>query len=197
MLLRNRFLVVVLFGFVCPFICGQESPQASGTLEVPLVLNSDVPLRVYITQRLHMRLDEPVRAKLIEPLYAFDRIVVPSGVELEGHVTRLDPALKWARFQAILQGDFTPLHWVSRGVYEHCNAWRAHDSDINSGLPRPGYDLRAAAPFQKGPKKPAEQWRDFRYGAAAGPTTNQRKDSGCYRSDPRSQQEGMARRFPD
>ena len=45
------------------------------------------PLRVYITKRLRMRIDEPVQARLIEPVYAFDRMVIPAGSELEGHDT--------------------------------------------------------------------------------------------------------------
>ena len=73
------------------------------TIQVPLVVPADAPLRVYIPKRLRMRSGEPVLAKLIEPIYAFDRIVVPSGVELQGHVTKLDPASKMRRAQSILQ----------------------------------------------------------------------------------------------
>lgn len=57
-----------------------------------------------------MRMGAPVRAKLIEPLYAFDREVVPAGADLQGRVTKLDPAPKMVRARAILGGDFTPLH---------------------------------------------------------------------------------------
>jgi hypothetical protein len=59
-----------------------------------------------------MRLNEPVHAKLIDSVYAFDRIVVPGGAELQGHVTRLDAVSKWKRAQALLNGDFTPLHFA-------------------------------------------------------------------------------------
>lgn len=37
------------------------------------------PLRVYLTKRLSKRLDQPVEAKLIDPLFAFDRQVAPAG----------------------------------------------------------------------------------------------------------------------
>lgn len=89
-----------------------QAPAIPGKIEVPLIVNSGAPLRVYITRRLHMRDGEEVRAKLIEPIYAFDRIVIPAGVELQGHVTKLDPVSKFVRYQSIVQGDLTPLHWA-------------------------------------------------------------------------------------
>ena len=105
-------LPLASFLIACSFISAQEPTAPPVAIQVPLVVNPDVPLRVYITQRLSMRVDEPVRAKLIEPVYAFDRIIIPSGVELAGQVSSLKPVSKMARFQAILQGDFTPLHWA-------------------------------------------------------------------------------------
>jgi hypothetical protein len=109
--IAKTFLAVVLLFTLC-LANADEVPPPSGTVQVPLVVSSEVPLRVYITQRLRMRDGEPVHAKLIEPIYAFDRIVLPSGVELQGHVTKLVPVTKLTRAQAILQGDFTPLHWA-------------------------------------------------------------------------------------
>ncbi len=102
-----KLILPILLVVAC-VASGENAP----VVQVPLVVNSGAPLRVYITRRLHMRDGEPVRAKLIEPIYAFDRIVVPAGVELQGHVTKLDPASKMVRYQAIVQGDFTPLHWA-------------------------------------------------------------------------------------
>src|SRR5205807_4718905 len=53
---------------------------------------------------------EPVHAKLIEPVFAFDRVVLPAGSEVSGNVVRLDPVGKMQRTKAVLGGDFTPLH---------------------------------------------------------------------------------------
>lgn len=86
--------------------------SAAESVHVPLTVSRGVPLRVYVTKRLPMRRQEPVQAKLIDPIYAFDRIVVPAGTALQGHVTKLDPVSKMTRIQAILNGDFTPLHFA-------------------------------------------------------------------------------------
>ncbi len=85
-------------------------PTPSPTVSVSLTVSSGVPLRLYITQRLRMRLGELVHAKLIEPIYAFDRVVVPEGADVLGHVMSFEPAPKMVRAKAILGGDFTPLH---------------------------------------------------------------------------------------
>jgi hypothetical protein len=92
-------------------VTAQDAIPASN-IQVPLVVNAGVPFRVYITKRLHMRAGEPVTARSIEPIYAFDRVVVPAGVELVGHVTGFNSVPKMARAQAILGGDFTPLHFA-------------------------------------------------------------------------------------
>lgn len=51
----------------------------------------------------------PVEARVLEPVYAFDRVVVPAGSEVTGKVIRIAPVSKLARTEAILNGNFTPL----------------------------------------------------------------------------------------
>jgi hypothetical protein len=51
-----------------------------------------------------------VEARLIDPLFAFDREVAPAGAKVFGTVVRLDPVSKMQRASAIMAGDFTPLH---------------------------------------------------------------------------------------
>src|SRR6478672_7180798 len=86
------------------------SQPAAHLQTVPLIVQPGVPLRIYLTRRLPKRLDEPVQAKLLEPLYAFDRQVAPAGCDVIGRVSRLKSVSRMKRTQAILDGDFTPLH---------------------------------------------------------------------------------------
>ncbi len=78
--------------------------------DFPLTVATGVPLRLYLTKRLTKRRGEMVHAKLLEPLYALDREVVPAGAEVIGRVATLNPVPKMNRAAAILNGDFTPLH---------------------------------------------------------------------------------------
>jgi len=87
------------------------SPQsAEDNQTVPLVVAAGTPLRVYLTKRLSKRMNEPVESKLLDPLFAFDREVVPAGSRVLGTVVRLKAISKMQRAAAILGGDFTPLH---------------------------------------------------------------------------------------
>jgi hypothetical protein len=82
---------------------GIETPTVS--LNVP----SGAPLRVYLTKRISKRMGAPVEAKLMEPVFAFDREVIPAGTVAQGQVSRVQPVNKWQRVRAIVGGDFTPL----------------------------------------------------------------------------------------
>src|SRR5258708_4792524 len=93
-----------------PLLLFLPNPLPGQNLSVPLTIDPGVPLRLYLTQRLPMRVGDTATAKLIQPVYAFDRIVIPAGSEVTGHVTKLIPVAKLVRAQAILGGNFTPLH---------------------------------------------------------------------------------------
>jgi hypothetical protein len=56
-----------------------------------------------------MKLGAPIEAKVLESVFAFDREVIPAGALVSGEVSRLSPASKWTRIQAMLNGNFTPL----------------------------------------------------------------------------------------
>jgi hypothetical protein len=77
---------------------------------VPLTVPAGTPLRLYLTKRIPRRLNAPVEAKMLAPLYAFDREVVPAGTEVFGTVTRLQAVPTGERTKAMMSGDFTPLH---------------------------------------------------------------------------------------
>jgi len=103
--------VLPLFSVVFPAL--SQSPEPHGNdafITVPLNVDAGVPLRVYLTKRLTKRLGETVHARLIEPVFAFDREVIPANSEVIGKVVRLDRVSKMRRATAIAGGDFTPLH---------------------------------------------------------------------------------------
>jgi hypothetical protein len=83
---------------------------AAGQPSIPLTVPAGFPLRVYLTRRAPKKVGEPVHAKLLEPVFAFDREVVPAGAEVSGRVIRLTPAPRTQRAASMLAGDFTPLH---------------------------------------------------------------------------------------
>jgi hypothetical protein len=77
---------------------------------VPLTVDKGFPLEVVLTEKLHAKLNQPAHGKIVDPIYAFDREVIPYGTEILGKVTGLRPVGKWKRLSSMLGGDFTPLH---------------------------------------------------------------------------------------
>ncbi len=84
--------------------------EAASPEQIVLTLGKGVPLRVIVTGKLRFKQNQPVHARLVEPLFAFDREVVPAGTEVTGTIKSLDPVDRRRRVRAILGGDFTPLH---------------------------------------------------------------------------------------
>jgi hypothetical protein len=73
-----------------------------------LVVDQGFPLVVVVTEKLDLKKDLPVTARDVEPVFAFDREVIPSGAELLGKITGFQKTSKVKRFFRILAGDFTP-----------------------------------------------------------------------------------------
>ncbi len=75
----------------------------------PLRVERAVPLRVIVTDKVRFKKNQPVHARVVEPLYAFDREVLPSGTEVSGRISGFRNAPRWMRVTALLGGNFTPL----------------------------------------------------------------------------------------
>ncbi len=109
MCIRPSLAIAGLFSLLAPIALAQVSGAANPTFPVHLEIQDGTPLRLYITHRVSYRLGEPVEAKLIQPIWAYDRMVIPAGTIFQGRVASLEPIPKMLRAQAIVRGDFTPL----------------------------------------------------------------------------------------
>jgi hypothetical protein len=90
------------------FVLAQQSEPA-----VTLTLNAGRPLDVVLDQRVTIKaVGQAVNGVLVEPLYAYDRVVVPAGTKVLGHVAALEGVSKVARTRAYLSGDLTPMRKV-------------------------------------------------------------------------------------
>ncbi len=74
-----------------------------------LVIPSEIPLRLEIARTLTLKPGEPFNARLIEPVYGPNRLLLPSGTTAEGVVSATPAADRGTRINAKLDGDFTPL----------------------------------------------------------------------------------------
>jgi len=73
------------------------------------VVPSGVPLRIALEQRVIIKkIGEPIRGRLIEPVYVYDRMVLAAGTLVEGHIAGIGGVPAMRRISAILSGNFTP-----------------------------------------------------------------------------------------
>jgi hypothetical protein len=54
------------------------------------------------------RVGEPIQGRLVDPVYVYDRVVLPAGSVVEGHVAAIGGVPTLRRLTAILSGNFTP-----------------------------------------------------------------------------------------
>jgi len=90
----------VLFAAFSATVChGQQATLAAG-----------VPLHITVTRTVSMKVGAPVEGVLTEPIYVYDKLVVPVGTVVAGSVSGLEPVHGEERAKALLNGDLTPLH---------------------------------------------------------------------------------------
>src|SRR6202158_1143040 len=83
---------------------------------VALTVAKGAPLQVALDWEIRVKkVGQPVHARIVEPVYAFDRIVVPVGSEIIGDVTKIEEISGGKRTLAALNADFTPLRRVEVG----------------------------------------------------------------------------------
>src|ERR1700730_17696105 len=81
-----------------------SSPQSVG-LSVP----KGTPLQVALDHEIRVKkVGQPVHALIVEPVYAFDRLVIPVGAQVTGQITKIEAISKGKRTVAALDADFTP-----------------------------------------------------------------------------------------
>jgi hypothetical protein len=72
------------------------------------------PLKVVLDQEVRIQsVGQAIHGKTSEPIYAFDKLLVPAGSDVSGKVAVIDPVSKKMRTLAALNADFSP----NRGVH--------------------------------------------------------------------------------
>lgn len=101
----------LIFSFII-LLGGQSFAQdkAVNAEVVPLTVPAGAPLHVELEQKLPIKkAGAPVEARVVEPIYVFDDLVIPVGARVEGRVTKVEGVSRGRRALAIANGDFTPI----------------------------------------------------------------------------------------
>jgi hypothetical protein len=111
---------------------------AQGIASSAATIRAGVPLEVVLDRSVRIRhVGDPVQGRLAAPVYVFDRLVLPAGAQVEGHIARIGGVPTHRRIEAILSGNLTPRR----------DATAAFDSIVLSGvrLPLHTADVRGTA----------------------------------------------------
>ena len=85
------------------------TPATSISLRIP----AGTPLKVALDQEVRVRkVGQPVHGRIAEPVYAFDKLVVPAGSEVNGRIAQIEAVSKKRRTIAALNADFSPYREV-------------------------------------------------------------------------------------
>ena len=135
---------------VAALLCASWSAPALAQSDAPqmtLTVAAGRPLDILLDQRVVIKsVGQPIDGVLVQSLYAYDRVVVPAGTRVHGHVEALDPQSTFARVRAILSGDLTPPRHVVLlfETFEMASGESIPiESTIKSEIPRPA---RSTAP---------------------------------------------------
>jgi hypothetical protein len=104
----HRLSVVAVAALSLLAAARNAAGQSTGSV-IHLVVPAGTPLRVALDEKVNVRkAGQQVTAVLLEPVYAYDRLVVPAGTKVVGHIERIDTTHGAKRARALLSGDFTP-----------------------------------------------------------------------------------------
>jgi hypothetical protein len=85
------------------------APELAAPQTVELTVPTGAPLQVALDRELELRkVGQPVHGRVMEPVYAFDRIVVPVGSEVNGEVTKIETVSGGRRTLSALDANFSP-----------------------------------------------------------------------------------------
>jgi hypothetical protein len=96
-----------------PALIHRPAEQPSIDQAIPLIVPSGTPIEVAVDREVHIeKVGQPIRGHVIEPVYAFDKLVIPLGTEVTGEIAQIERVPGSRRALSALDADFTPAHRI-------------------------------------------------------------------------------------
>ncbi|HEY6767971.1 MAG TPA: hypothetical protein VI386_24715 [Candidatus Sulfotelmatobacter sp.] len=82
-------------------------------ITVPISVATGTPIKVALDSEVRIRkVGQPIHGKTTDPVYVFDKLVIPAGTMVNGTISRIDAVPGRTRTLDAMDGDFSPLHAV-------------------------------------------------------------------------------------
>jgi hypothetical protein len=87
--------------------------DAATTETIPLTVPKGTPVQVALDDEVRVRnAGQTIKGHVVEPVYAFDKLVIPVGTIVTGHIKKIEDVSAGKRTMSALDADFTPVHEV-------------------------------------------------------------------------------------
>jgi len=90
----------------------QQSVDAA-PVTMPMSIAAGTPIKVAIDSEVRIReVGQAIHAKTTDPIYAFDKLLIPAGTAVNGKVSAIDGVPKMVRTMQAANGNFSPVRQV-------------------------------------------------------------------------------------
>jgi hypothetical protein len=115
--ISSAFILIVLSaGLIFGQANGPTVPETGvgSARQISLEVPAGIPLPVVLDKEVRIKkVGQPIHGKIAEPVYAFDKLVIPAGSEVTGSVTRISSVSAMKRTASALDANFSPSRDVS------------------------------------------------------------------------------------
>jgi hypothetical protein len=88
-------------------------PPDAAPVEVAMSVPSGTPIKVALDSEVRIRaVGQPIHGKTTEPVYAFDKLLIPAGTTVNGKVSAIDGVSKKVRTLEAMDANFSPVRGV-------------------------------------------------------------------------------------
>jgi len=164
------FLMIVLMMIICtPRLWGQSLkarpaepipepspsvPLSAPVSSIPLTVPPGAPLKIALDAEVRVReVGQAIHGKTTEPVYAFDKLLIPAGTVVNGKVSAIDSVSGKRRLLDATDGNFSPARHVHVQFDELVMADGRHLALQTVASPAPDGILRFVSANEKTEKK--------------------------------------------
>jgi hypothetical protein len=80
---------------------------------MPMTVKAGTPIKVAVDSDVRIRVvGQSIQGKTTEPVYAFDKLLIPVDTVVNGKVSAIDPVPKMTRTMQAANGNFSPVRKV-------------------------------------------------------------------------------------
>jgi hypothetical protein len=91
----------------------EEQAATSSQETVPLIVPEGMAIQVVLDEEVRIRrIGQPISGHVVEPVYAFDKLVVPVGTKVTGEITKIEGISNGERTLNALNAEFSPAHKI-------------------------------------------------------------------------------------